>query len=953
VPFIRLCLAAVIAGLLAAPAAHAADCTYDPALKKVSYTFDWQTAEVPFTVRALGPAPSGAISISTTAAPHQCLGPPGGPDATVTNTDTIEITPASLYPAAAELMTVDLEYPLGPGFTDEGNGSSEIEIVFEKAAVHFTQIQGGPGDDYIRYGQDGINLNANETEGVDADILYATLDSSSGKGTSVVDMYGNGGNDNLSNAGGAGTGYEAFPRQVSRTIDGGSGNDVLVQKADQAKVRGGPGDDAITGDHTIGGGTTTAMYDDAVGDVKVDLSNPGEQAVGGGLGNDTLANIAKVVGGDGNDELKASNTEWNELFGVKGNDRLYGGGHSDNLYGGAGDDQLFGGSEGDILDGEEGDDTIEGNGGPDWLIGDHSDQAGSDVMSGGAGDDRLDAGAGPDELSGGTGGDTLYSGGAESDVVDGGDGKDELLYGSAEFGGPSRGVVVDLAVKAPQDTAGGGLDTIAGVEDVAGTSFKDELYGDSGPNWLSGGPRQNYSSAGDDYLEGRGGDDLLDAEDGSYGGVVLVGDDGNDKLIAGPGPDELYGDDGDDQLDGAGGADYVEGGSGKDDLKGGGGDDALLGGDGNDKLDGQDDNDLLQGDDPGQKGSDTLVGGSGDDELDGLAGSDTLDGGTDDDLVDPGGDEPDTVLGGEGDDFLAYSAEALGGPTAGVRVDLASTGTQDTRGGGLDVIDGFESVAGTDFSDELYGTDDPNIMVGGLGDAGSRSSGSDRIEGRDGDDELITDPESVDAVVLVGGGGTDVLTSGAGDDGLYGGAGNDRLESYAGNDYLEGGPGLDSSRAGQGADRLVATDGERDQLFCGPDLDQVAFDSRLDFLDNECELPPPAVPSGDNGSTSGQKALARFTAANTVSFAADGKGRKRCIRSRSISIKIAQPAGVKISRVLIFVNGKKVRQVSGGGWRHKLKARLTRRRSTVKVQVKARDGRMVTASHTYRRCRRR
>jgi Ca2+-binding RTX toxin-like protein len=110
-------------------------------------------------------------------------------------------------------------------------------------------------------------------------------------------------------------------------------------------------------------------------------------------------------------------------------------------------------------------------------------------------------------------------------------------------------------------------------------------------------------------------------------------DDGNDVLIGGNGSDELYGGTGDDELDGGNGSDVLDGGTGDDELFGGNGKDELFGGAGDDKLDGGNGKDELKGGAgndilTGGTGDDTFVFANGDGKdtiTDFAAGADTDD----------------------------------------------------------------------------------------------------------------------------------------------------------------------------------------------------------------------------------------------------------------------------------------------------------------------------------------
>jgi Ca2+-binding RTX toxin-like protein len=141
---------------------------------------------------------------------------------------------------------------------------------------------------------------------------------------------------------------------------------------------------------------------------------------------------------------------------------------------------------------------------------------GSDTLVGGDEDDELYGGAGNDDLYGGGGNDHL-DGGAGSDHLDGGDGSDTVSYQNAPPLWSIEGyigVIVDLAAGAGYWGAAG--DTYVRIENVIGSEYSDEIYGDGEDN----------------VLDGRGGWDIID------------GGDGHDTLIGGGAPDWLFGGDG-------------------------------------------------------------------------------------------------------------------------------------------------------------------------------------------------------------------------------------------------------------------------------------------------------------------------------------------------------------------------------------------------------------------------
>ncbi len=233
--------------------------------------------------------------------------------------------------------------------------------------------------------------------------------------------------------------------------------------------------------------------------------------------------------------------------------------------------------------GTAGNDVLNGTSGPDVLCG----RGGSDTISG-----RGNA----DVLLGEGGADTLV-GGAGADALDGGDDVD-----TADYSASAARVVVYLTnvVSGAGGDADG--DTVYGMENLTGSAFDDELYGDAGVNVLTGG-------AGIDILAGIEGTD------------TLQGEGGNDFLIGGPDGDVIDG-----------GADfdtatYSESPVGVNaNLTVGTGTAGNAAGDtftSVEALVGSQYNDKLKGD----AGDNTLEGNDGDDTLTGLAGTDTFDGG--------------------------------------------------------------------------------------------------------------------------------------------------------------------------------------------------------------------------------------------------------------------------------------------------------------------------------------
>jgi len=188
--------------------------------------------------------------------------------ATVYNTDTIYVFAG----AGTQFVTFSLSQGgFKPGFTDERGTSDEIEISVslgpDPDSLH---IYGNdPYVDHIRIGKSTgfavlgkINLNSNEATGIDADLTMII-------GVEERIVLGRGGDDDISGAGGAGTGDPA---------------DFLL------KLSGGQGDDQITGS-----AVKDSLIDHDGADVIQGLGGPDVIDVADGNGGD------QIFGGSGDD----------------------------------------------------------------------------------------------------------------------------------------------------------------------------------------------------------------------------------------------------------------------------------------------------------------------------------------------------------------------------------------------------------------------------------------------------------------------------------------------------------------------------------------------------------------------------------------------------------------------------------------------------------------------------
>ncbi len=418
------------------------------------------------------------------------------------------------------------------------------------------------------------------------------------------------------------------------------------------------------------------------------------------------------------------------------------------------------------------------------IVGDN----GPNTLPGTAGDDTITGVAGDDILQGQEGNDTL-NGGAGNDTLDGGAGTDTATYVDATEG-------VTGSVFAMQNVSGTETDTLISIENLIGSSFDDQLVGNTGANVLEGG-------AGQDGLIGQNGDD------------TLRGGDGHDILRGRNDNDLLYGDAGDDMLQGGEGNDLMDGGAGNDranfflslatDAQVGATVDLNIQGVAQDTGHGMDTLVSIEHV-SGTTLADTLTGNAGANWIWGQGGGDTLSGGDGDDLVEIGSTGSNIVSGGAGTDTLSFFNN--NDFTSGVVASLLLQGTsQAIAGGGSFTATGFENLSGSTFNDTLTGDANNNILAG--------AEGADDLSGGDGNDTLYGDGIIWMYNANSGGSGPITITPDlvalnigavAGNDILRGGAGSDILDGGSGDDLLYGGLGDDTIRGGAGIDTVSYED---------------------------------------------------------------------------------------------------------------------------------------------------
>jgi hypothetical protein len=199
--------------------------------------------------------------------------------ATRTNTDTIAVTSTNAAPRGS-IFRVFMTVPFAPGFTDEPGSSDEIEMSFDFSSGgrwYLTPTGMRSSTPFnLALGGNQLNLNAAETDGVDADAAV--------NGAFTIFVEGSLAADTVLGNGAAGTGGAPF------------GTRMVVSSSAGA-------------DRIVGG----SRADDLSGGLDADV----------------------IFGGRGKDSLKGEGGI-DRLFGGAGNDKLLGGPGKDRLNGGAG-----------------------------------------------------------------------------------------------------------------------------------------------------------------------------------------------------------------------------------------------------------------------------------------------------------------------------------------------------------------------------------------------------------------------------------------------------------------------------------------------------------------------------------------------------------------------------------------------------------------------------------------
>ena len=435
--------------------------------------------------------------------------------------------------------------------------------------------------------------------------------------------------------------YNSHRKPNYASIYGGAGNDSIRNQSDLSMVLGGDGNDTIdnwasgelwSNDFYMGRAVT---IDGGKGNDLI-INGGVNVTINGGDGKDTVDNnrMNAFINSDaGNDSIV--NSDWGNnstLLGGKGNDFIKNYADNITIEGGAGNDTINIATKGSVINertlesdakntlikyksGDGNDKIIGFNATSTLRIGDGKGTY-STVMSG----DNIvvTVGKGKITLVGAADLDELHIDGATVQKVTNSTKSPVVADADVKFIDASKRLI-DIQITANKL-----------ANSIVGGTKNDSIYGGYGADTISGGKGNDrlYGEAGNDSLIGGEGDDFIS------GGT------GKDKLLGGKGNDTLDGGTGNDSIDGGDNADVLSGGAGNDSLRGGKGNDSLVGDAGKDKLYGQDGDDTIRG----GAGDDSLWGGKGNDFLYGDAGKDTF--------IYSSGDGKDVIYGFENNDLL-------------------------------------------------------------------------------------------------------------------------------------------------------------------------------------------------------------------------------------------------------------------------------------------------------------
>ena len=478
------------------------------------------------------------------------------------------VTNATVFLTHGGTAIVNLKPTLTTGFSLTGSNDAD-NITFAAPYDRMITVNAAGGDDSITGALGGDSLNGGD--GNDTLLGQAGNDSLDGGGNGDVDqLFG-------------GTGNDLLIARADDLLFGGGNDDLFSINSDGVGVMdGGTGNDTLRFENSydITGTTVTAME-------QVNLNGNDEMTAtqlggfslvsGYGAGN-TTAVLFLSQGGTANVNLSSTLTVGFTLFGSDQADAI--------TFAAAGTTPI-------TVHAGAGDDSISGAKANDTLLGD----AGNDTLSGSDGNDSLDGGVGADSLLGGNGDDIIVAG--RGDSIFGGSGNDLFSVQDNGVAVLNGGTNTDtLRTENSYDISGTNLISIENLF-IGGTPTMTAAQ--LGSFALVSGYGPGFSSA--TVILSAGGTAHVTLDDALSANFQVFGSSQDETLSFNnnhTGRLTIYGGDGNDNVSGAAGSDYFEGGGGNDTISGLAGNDTIFGQVGNDVI-------------IGGAGADTLSGGSGQD----------------------------------------------------------------------------------------------------------------------------------------------------------------------------------------------------------------------------------------------------------------------------------------------------------------------------------------------------
>ena len=584
----------------------------------------------------------------------------------------------------------------------------------------------------------------------------------------------------------------------STVASGGSigGDDTFIMADGDNRIIAGVGGDDITtatgSDHILADNGRIVI--DPTTQI-VRSINSADPTLGGddvlNLGDAGAGDVKAVVAGIGADRLTAGNGE-HHVMGDHGK-LIY---QADSILqqaineGTAGGDDIISlntaGSGTNIVIAGAGADTVNTGNGRDYILADHGElnftngiiTSGRSTDTTQGGNDRLTLGDGDKLVIGGFGDDTIVAGAGDSRIL--GD-NGELIYDS--------GILRTITT---QDTssATGGVDTItvgSGEHVVMGGTHGDFIQSGNGNGILMGdNGNVTYAANGQrvqivSELSTLGGNDTVTATGGDN---IVLGGVGDDRITTAAGNDTVFGDNGrldysngiltdfttTDATDATGGSDTIEAGDGDNRVFGGTHGDDIGSGVGNSILMG--DNGSVQLNSAGTqrvKVTSELSALGGDDTITARGGNNLVFGNVGDDQVQTGGGD-DVIF---GDNGVAEYVNGLADRYYTTDTTMDTWGHDQLAGGA-----GNDLIFGGLGNELIRGEQGDDKVVGDLGEANYNSNDS--------------DPTTLDTVYSINSdtGGSDEIYGGDDDDVLVGGGNSDKLYGERGDDFISGDGGL-------------------------------------------------------------------------------------------------------------------------------------------------------------------